>query len=507
MLGLVTLLLLSGYAHSQPTLQVQGAAAGEGERFRAELLAAAAVLQDAQSLTGRAPAGAPDLAAVTARIRELDADALATVREAIVAEIPGWGNVVTTLGAEASRAMAAARAEVCSGDLDYGDFCGAPTGTVFRQVLQDVWYVLDLAALVAQGICDAAPSGDVNVINTVVCPVAAVLKILARGGQFEFDLFQFCAGEGTAVTVDAIHCHLDDAFRFTDDDELDAQTTVLLAKMQEILDQLSGLQRATCDIGRLVTTPSGQRYSDIDVCQGEPGFPYDWNAHGVGVGGGLEEASVRPAVSAGTLGLELHLSQGTMVPTLYLPAAGGGILEQVRELVAGTISAQERIGYAPERTAEARTLLQEADRLFANRDYAPAYQGYGAAYRALIPEAGVQSAPAAIDVAPEVPDPAEVQLGASRLPAVPGLGPIAPNPVTGVVRYSVRLPVETLVTVRVYAVDGRLVGTLVDGSLPAGATELGWDPESSGGRLASGVYFLRLDAGRIRESRKFVVTR
>jgi hypothetical protein len=70
-----------------------------------------------------------------------------------------------------------------------------------------------------------------------------------------------------------------------------------------------------------------------------------------------------------------------------------------------------------------------------------------------------------------------------------------PNPFgTGTtIRYS--LPHEGKVQLHVYNVEGRLVRTLVDGMVPAGAHAVTWDGrDTQGARLSSGVYFYRLFA-------------
>ena len=45
---------------------------------------------------------------------------------------------------------------------------------------------------------------------------------------------------------------------------------------EEILEELAAVRRGNCEIIRLLHTPQGQRHSEIDVCEGSPGWPYDW---------------------------------------------------------------------------------------------------------------------------------------------------------------------------------------------------------------------------------------
>jgi flagellar hook assembly protein FlgD len=52
------------------------------------------------------------------------------------------------------------------------------------------------------------------------------------------------------------------------------------------------------------------------------------------------------------------------------------------------------------------------------------------------------------------------------------------------------------VRLAVVDVTGRVVRVLLDGEAPAGSNRVVWDGRSDAGdRLASGVYFFRLDAG------------
>lgn len=65
-----------------------------------------------------------------------------------------------------------------------------------------------------------------------------------------------------------------------------------------------------------------------------------------------------------------------------------------------------------------------------------------------------------------------------------------PNPFNPTTSISFGLPVESAVTLKVFDVQGRLVETLVNGSLTAGHHRVHFD----GAKLGSGVYFYRLEA-------------
>jgi flagellar hook assembly protein FlgD len=71
-----------------------------------------------------------------------------------------------------------------------------------------------------------------------------------------------------------------------------------------------------------------------------------------------------------------------------------------------------------------------------------------------------------------------------------------------------QLPSEALVKIHVFNVAGQMVRTLVNGKENAGYKSVAWDGRSeSGARVASGVYFYRLEAGSFAATKKMVVIR
>jgi hypothetical protein len=85
---------------------------------------------------------------------------------------------------------------------------------------------------------------------------------------------------------------------------------------------------------------------------------------------------------------------------------------------------------------------------------------------------------------------------------------VRPNPAQGscVVSFSIERPGRA--TVEVVDVTGRSVATVLDGPVPAGAFEVTWDGRTAGGRpVASGVYFLRVRAGDLQDSRQVLMVR
>jgi flagellar hook assembly protein FlgD len=84
----------------------------------------------------------------------------------------------------------------------------------------------------------------------------------------------------------------------------------------------------------------------------------------------------------------------------------------------------------------------------------------------------------------------------------------APNPFRPATTIRFDLPRRGPVSLRVYDVAGRLVRSLVDGSpLEAGRHEAVWDGRNESGRsVGAGLYFYRLQAGSLSETRRMVLT-
>ncbi len=98
--------------------------------------------------------------------------------------------------------------------------------------------------------------------------------------------------------------------------------------------------------------------------------------------------------------------------------------------------------------------------------------------------------------------------GFAPLPSRPELSQNFPNPFNPAttVRYS--LPAAELVRLKVYDATGRLVKTLADGWRSAGHYTVTWDGrDATGSRLASGVYFIRMEAGAVVVRRKLVLAK
>jgi hypothetical protein len=88
------------------------------------------------------------------------------------------------------------------------------------------------------------------------------------------------------------------------------------------------------------------------------------------------------------------------------------------------------------------------------------------------------------------------------------LGTAVPNPVLDHSRIAYVLPAEGRVSLGVYDVGGRLVRSLAEGPQTAGAHSIEWDGRGSeGGRVAGGVYWVRLRFDDRTLTRKIAVVR
>lgn len=84
-----------------------------------------------------------------------------------------------------------------------------------------------------------------------------------------------------------------------------------------------------------------------------------------------------------------------------------------------------------------------------------------------------------------------------------GFTTLRPNPFRAAseIRFGLVRPVRTRLAI--VDVTGRAVRTLTDGTLPAGEHGVTWDGrDASGGAVAPGIYFVRLTAGDVTETRK-----
>jgi hypothetical protein len=83
---------------------------------------------------------------------------------------------------------------------------------------------------------------------------------------------------------------------------------------------------------------------------------------------------------------------------------------------------------------------------------------------------------------------------------------VEPSPFRDATAVRFELPAPGRVTLRVFDVAGRLVRSLVDGTVAAGPHEVAWDGRRDDGpRAAAGVYFVRLSAPTLQRAGRVVV--
>ena len=88
------------------------------------------------------------------------------------------------------------------------------------------------------------------------------------------------------------------------------------------------------------------------------------------------------------------------------------------------------------------------------------------------------------------------------------LGAPRPNPASQTTTITLRLKDAGPAHVAVYDIAGRFVALLHSGNATAGFLPLTWDGRDSRGRqAASGVYWIRADAGGEKLARRFVLAR
>ena len=83
-----------------------------------------------------------------------------------------------------------------------------------------------------------------------------------------------------------------------------------------------------------------------------------------------------------------------------------------------------------------------------------------------------------------------------------------PNPAPGAAVISYALPTDGRAKLEIYALDGSVIRTLLDGDQPAGRHALQWDGrDDAGQRMASGIYFYQLSASEGNPTGRLILTR
>lgn len=111
----------------------------------------------------------------------------------------------------------------------------------------------------------------------------------------------------------------------------------------------------------------------------------------------------------------------------------------------------------------------------------------------------------AIDLVRIEPFPVDVPLST---PATIDLAAPWPNPSTGSFEVAFTLPAATPIRLALCDLQGREVGVLADGEMPAGRHFRVWNGRASGTQaLRAGIYFLRLEAAGVIRVRRIALTR
>jgi hypothetical protein len=86
---------------------------------------------------------------------------------------------------------------------------------------------------------------------------------------------------------------------------------------------------------------------------------------------------------------------------------------------------------------------------------------------------------------------------------VSGLGPCRPNPISGEAVLIYRLAGRSFMRLDLYDISGRRVRTLFEGMGDAGEHALSFSPvDQHGRRIASGIYFVRMDTPQLTQVRQ-----
>ncbi len=100
-------------------------------------------------------------------------------------------------------------------------------------------------------------------------------------------------------------------------------------------------------------------------------------------------------------------------------------------------------------------------------------------------------------------------IGTEEAPRIPKIFFVAqnqPNPFTGATEIIYGLPKDSHVEITVYNLLGQKVASLVQGNKKAGYYTINWDRKSNvGKRLATGIYFYRMEAGKFKATRKLTI--
>ncbi|MAJ43516.1 MAG: hypothetical protein CMF96_02065, partial [Candidatus Marinimicrobia bacterium] len=78
-----------------------------------------------------------------------------------------------------------------------------------------------------------------------------------------------------------------------------------------------------------------------------------------------------------------------------------------------------------------------------------------------------------------------------------------PNPFNPVTTFKYRLPIETMVSLGIYDIEGRNISTLFEGRKTAGIHTIKWNAE----HFSNGVYFIKIVAGDFVKTQKLMLVK
>ncbi len=246
-----------------------------------------------------------------------------------------------------------ARARMAS---ETGKGCLAEQG---RAAVDLVNKTADLAGIVGQAICDAAPSGDLVVINTVLCPIAGVLKVTAKVAEFVGKVDDICQLFKQAFNLNQIEKKTDEGFltmelRF---DGVDSELGTLARQVSvdSLASQVDDVDSVVSDLDQELDLVR----ADLDE-QGDDRREF-------------QDLNLRISIEQ-----QLGSEANDRISLFQLPASVGGKLEEVREVVAGAILMNDDAG---QDIGLALTYFAQADAHFNNQQYSDAFASYRQAYR------------------------------------------------------------------------------------------------------------------------------
>ncbi|NQT24346.1 T9SS type A sorting domain-containing protein [candidate division KSB1 bacterium] len=98
--------------------------------------------------------------------------------------------------------------------------------------------------------------------------------------------------------------------------------------------------------------------------------------------------------------------------------------------------------------------------------------------------------------------------GVSAFPTTYAMSQNYPNPFNPETSFSIDVPQDGQVTIRVYSLLGQEVKTLLNESLDAGRFDMSWNGNNDNGfSMPSGMYFLKMNAGSFQQVRKITLIR